>query len=254
MAKGDEQGGPGVVARSAAIMRALASSQDGFSLGQIAKQVGMARSTVQRLVYALESEGLVMSGAAAGQITLGPEVLRLASSMMPSLATRVRPVMTKLSEQTQETVDLATIRRRGVLFIDQIPGQHRLAAVSHVGDQFPLHCSSVGKAFLARMKRGEIEAMIGTSYERRTPHTLTEIDPLLASLDQTAQTGFGFDEEEHSEGICAIGFVLRDASNHWYGLSIPVPLQRYMATRDHLIAMLSMARDELSQSLRSDPS
>ena len=44
---------------------------------------------------------------------------------------------------------------RGVLsggsagFIDQIPGQQRLVALSGIGERFPLHCTANGKAILA---------------------------------------------------------------------------------------------------------
>src|SRR5205807_1695051 len=57
----DESEGSGalgvqVIARAASVLRALENRPEGLSLGQIAKEVGLARSTVQRIVAALQAE------------------------------------------------------------------------------------------------------------------------------------------------------------------------------------------------------
>src|SRR5262245_16686803 len=49
-----------VIARAATILRALEEENAGLSLGQIAQRVNLARSTVQRIVAALETEKLVI--------------------------------------------------------------------------------------------------------------------------------------------------------------------------------------------------
>ena len=50
-----------VIARAATILRALEEENAGLSLGQIAQRVNLARSTVQRIVAALETEKLVIA-------------------------------------------------------------------------------------------------------------------------------------------------------------------------------------------------
>src|SRR5258707_9300888 len=69
-----------VIARAAHIMRALEGEDAGLSLGQIAARVGLARSTVQRIVASLESERLLIAASPTGRVRLGPAILRLASS------------------------------------------------------------------------------------------------------------------------------------------------------------------------------
>lgn len=51
-----DNGGVQVIARAAKILRVLASHPDGLSLSQIAREVDLARSTVNRIVAALEDE------------------------------------------------------------------------------------------------------------------------------------------------------------------------------------------------------
>ncbi|WP_325949077.1 helix-turn-helix domain-containing protein [Pseudomonas putida] len=73
--KSARDNGVQVIARAAAILNALGT--EGLSLGQIAIKVGLARSTVQRIVQALETEGLVTAGRKG--VKLGPTLARLGS-------------------------------------------------------------------------------------------------------------------------------------------------------------------------------
>ena len=70
-----------VIARAATILRALEDENSGLSLGQIAQRVNLARSTVQRIVSALETEKLVIAATPNGRVRLGPTILRLAASV-----------------------------------------------------------------------------------------------------------------------------------------------------------------------------
>ena len=55
-----------VIARAAAILRALEEQPAGLSLGQIAQRVDLARSTVQRIVAALAAEKLLIAASPTG--------------------------------------------------------------------------------------------------------------------------------------------------------------------------------------------
>src|SRR5690242_15496507 len=171
-----------VIARAAAILRALEDEAPGLSLGQIAQRVNLARSTVQRIVAALEAEKLVMAASPNGRVRLGPTILRLASSVRTDFVTIARPFLAKLSGELRETVDLATIKRDHLVFIDQVIGSQRLRTVSAVGEMFPLYCTANGKAYLAGLDEGTIETLIGSVYEQRTPNTLTRINALIEDL------------------------------------------------------------------------
>ena len=76
-----------VIARAATILRALEEENTGLSLGQIAQRVNLARSTVQRIVAALESEKLVIAATPNGRVRLGPTILRHAMVKVGGAAT-----------------------------------------------------------------------------------------------------------------------------------------------------------------------
>ena len=138
-----------VIARAAAILRTLENQAAGLSLGQIAQRVNLARSTVQRIVAALQAEKLLIAASPNGRVRLGPTIQRLAASASADFVSIARPFLVALSNELKETVDLATIKGDHLVFVDQVTGPQRLRAVSAVGEAFPLHCTANGKAYLA---------------------------------------------------------------------------------------------------------
>src|SRR4029079_12249427 len=111
----------------------------GLSLGQIAQRVDLARSTVQRIVAALAAEKLLIAASPTGRVRLGPAILRVAGSARTDLGGPSRTVLVRLSNELNETVDLATIKKDHLIFVDQVIGPHRLRAVSAVGAPHPLY-------------------------------------------------------------------------------------------------------------------
>jgi DNA-binding IclR family transcriptional regulator len=216
-----------VISRAAAILRALEQESAGLSLGQIAERVGLARSTVQRIVAALDAEKLVMAASPNGRVRLGPTILRLAASVRTDFSAFARPFIVRLSNELRETVDLSSVRKDHLVFIDQVIGPQRLRTVSAVGDSFPLYCTANGKAYLSMLDDAAIEHLLGRSYEKRTPKTLTRLEALLADLKSSRKTGVAFDREEHTLGICAAGVALHDPLGNAVAISVPVPAQRF---------------------------
>jgi len=216
-----------VIARAATILRALEDENGGLSLGQIAQRVNLARSTVQRIVAALECEKLVIAATPNGRVRLGPAILRLAASVRSDFIALARPFLERLSAELQETVDLSVVKKDHLVFIDQVIGSQRLRTVSAVGETFPLYCTANGKAYLAQLSDQAIEKLIGRTYEQRTPNTRIRIDLLLADLAAVRRSGVAYDREEHSLGISAAGVALRDPLGNSVAISVPVPAQRF---------------------------
>lgn len=244
--KGREKSQVQVIARAAAILRALEEQPSGLSLGQIAQRVALARSTVQRIVGALAAEKLLIAASPTGRVRLGPTILRLAASARIDFVALARPFLVRLSDELGETVDLATIKHDHLIFIDQVIGPQRLRAVSAVGETFPLYCTANGKAYLAQLDEVAIARLIGTTFQRRTANTITRLDDLLRELKSVRKSGVAFDREEHTLGICAAGVVVRDLVGNDLAISVPVPAQRFHA-REKLIAERLKATRRLLQ-------
>lgn len=254
-AAGDERR-PGVqaIARAASMLRALEATPAGLGLGELAAEVGLAKSTVHRLAGALAEEGLVARGA-DGKVRLGPALAGLGAASQEALSERLRPVLLKLRRATGETVDLAVLDGAAVRFVDQLPAPQRLRAVSSVGELFPLHCTANGKALLAAMPESGARALLPESLPRLTGRTIASRAELLSELAEVRRGGVAYDRGEHSEGICAVGAAIgAGAEPAVAAISVPVPAQRFEGREEELAEAIRAAAAEAADLLAGEES
>lgn len=227
-----------VISRAANILRTLRDHPKGLSLSQIAKEVGLARSTVQRIVQTLEQENFVIQASASGGIRLGPEIAMLAAAVHSDLREEIRPFLIQLSNEVNETVDLSVLDNGKVLFVDQIIAPHPLQATSQPGAAFPLHCTANGKAILGSLPKLEVENLLPDQLTKYTDKTMTNRDELLKELEIVRKEGVAFTREEHIHGICAVGAVVFDGMKNISAVSIPLPATRFYGNEQKLVTAL----------------
>lgn len=225
-----------VIARAAAILRALKAEQSGMSLGQIADSVGLPRSTVQRIVGALQAERLVISQPNGRGLRLGPEVSALAEAARYNSVETCRLLLMELTQATGETADLSVMRGASMIFLDQVPGTHRLRTVSSVGEVFPLTTTANGKACLSLIAPAKAEHLVTDEWERRG--IKGDLPRFMATLDMVRETGLAYDLDQHTPGISAIGFAFKDIAGDIHAISVPVPTTRFEGIRVNVEAAL----------------
>ena len=239
-----------VIARAAAILRVVESAPHGLSLGQISKQAGLPRSSVQRIVAALVAEGFLLPASGRSGVKIGPGLQRLAASGQTGPAQQLARVLRELGDSVGETVDMAALSEGSVVFVDQVQGSHRLVALSAIGARFPLHCTANGKAILSLHSKEDAEVLIGKSLDEHPNHKLRNRRTLLRELEDARVTHLSYDFEEHGQGIFAIGTAFRGADGSPVAVSIPVPTQRFAEQREYLAEKLLEFRRQLRNSLR----
>lgn len=227
-----------VISRAAKILRALKDHPKGLSLSQISKEVGLARSTVQRIVNALEEERYVAAASTNGGFRLGPEIAMLAGAIQSDLKEEILPFLIQLSHQINETVDLSVLNNGKMFFVDQIVAPHPLQATSQPGVSFPLHCTANGKAILASLPIDEVEKLLPEHLQQYNEHTITSRDELLKELEVVRKKGVAFAKEEHIHGICAVGTAIIDRMGNLCAISIPLPATRFYGNEEKLATAL----------------
>ncbi|NIB40879.1 IclR family transcriptional regulator [Pseudomaricurvus alkylphenolicus] len=226
-----------VISRAASILRTLERHTQGLSLGAIAKETGLARSTVQRIIYALETEGFVIAASPGGRVRLGPGLVSLGSAAKADIDRVILPHMKRLSEEVEETVDLSVQDGDMMIFIDQVTAQtQRLRAVSAVGNAFPIGRCANGKAVLANLPKEQAIQLLSLPGDQQS--TGRPMQPLLDELESIRASGVAFDREEHLEGICAVGAAVDDPYGRNIALSIPVPAVRFYKNEERLAKKL----------------
>jgi DNA-binding IclR family transcriptional regulator len=242
-----------VVARVGELLRALERAPAGLTLTELAGDLAMPKSTVHRLISALEAEEFV-TPARLGRVRLGRGIARLGAATRGGLREQLRPFLIRLQQDVDETVDLSVLDAQSIRFIDQVPAPHRLRAVSAVGAAFPLHCTANGKAMLAAMPEEQVQALLPTRLQALTPNTITNRRELWQQLEEIRTSGVAVDREEHSLGICAVGAVVWDPYGPVAAMSIPVPALRFEGNESRLSEALTRVTRECSEQLGAQPS
>lgn len=250
----DESAGKGgiqVIARAVAVLHKLREHPDGLSLGELAKLLKLPRSTIQRIVAALDDENLVISASPTRGVRLGPALLALAAATRFEISDIARPTLQEISLLSGETVDLSLLDGNKLVFVDQVVGGHRLKAESGIGVSFSLHSTAPGKAMLAAMTDAEMLALRPRmSLARMTPNTISTWPGLVEEIAVVRQSGIGADVEENSMGICAVSMALSLPSGEIAAISIPIPTQRFQTMRSKLEKLLLTHGGKLQTSIK----
>src|SRR5690606_38201309 len=108
-----------VIARAAGILRELGASPNGLSLATVASRVGLARSTVQRIMQSLEAEGFVELAPQGYGFRLGPALSELVYRRQADIVTEVRPLLEELCGELGETIALCSLTGPSLTTIDR---------------------------------------------------------------------------------------------------------------------------------------
>jgi DNA-binding IclR family transcriptional regulator len=143
--------------------------------------------------------------------------------------THVAPEMLRLLlEQTRETVGIAVPNGYEMIFIARERSPLAVAVSAELGSRRPLHCTSVGKAYLtalAPVRREEVLRKL--RLVRYTPRTITDLRELRAELARTEARGWAEDRAEYSQACTCCAAAIRDAAGEPIGaLSIAGPSER----------------------------
>ena len=222
----DPRGGVQVVSRTAAIMRALSAHPGGLSLTAISNEVGLPRSTVQRLVTALEIEGLVDGKGPSGGTRLGPTVSSLLATAHADMVVFGRHQLKALLDVVNETSSIITAVNAKGMVLETMTAEHPLRVVLCQGSQAPLYASAGGKALLSAYNDELIERLFGPQLETFTPHTLSSRDTLLAQIRRVRKQGIAYSRNEHQQGLSSLATVV-DTSMGVYAFEVSLPDARY---------------------------
>ena len=233
----------GVVGKVLRILEALDASPNGLQLREISQLTRVNKSTAYRFVAHLEKEGYLFRDT-AGAYIVGPKLARLGAGVAfhATLRKIARPILTALSTETKETVNLGILDGHDVLYLDVIESPHSFRMASQPGMHRALNCTALGKALLAFLpdeQREEIYPRL--IFERVTPHTIPNLARLKKDLARIAQRGYSVDDQEVELGArCVAAPVLDGNRGVVAALSISGPTTR--VSRDRVPAFAQAIR------------
>lgn len=240
------------VERAVAILDILAAAGE-VGVTEIAKELGVHKSTAFRLVSTLEQGGLVEQTTDRGRYRLGVGILRLAGATTARLdvVQEARPICRQLANDTGETVNIAVLSDRSALYLDQVASGSALQPHNWVGQHIPLHATSNGKVLLSGLTEPELAQAVQSSLPAYTDRTITTRKALRRELEQVREQGYAVAVDELEVGLTALAAPIRNAHGDVIAsLSVSGPTFRLDESRSkEVLTLVTDAALEISHRL-----
>lgn len=201
------------VGRALDIVSLVSSKKGGLGVTELAKQIGINKSSVYRILSTLAHYGYVEQDEETGRYKLGYKFLDISSKLLESIDLRAeaKPFLLELERFTNEVIHLVVYDQGEVVYIEKLEGNQTLRMHSKVGKRAPMHCTSVGKAILAHLPVPVVLDIIERKgLPMHTNHTITNKDKFLEELSQVKEKGYALDLEENEYGITCIAVPIFD--------------------------------------------
>ena len=201
------------VDRAASLLIALGESAGEAGVTELARRLGLHKSTASRLLATLERRGLVEQDEESGKYRLGLVVIRLAERAERTLDLRgiAMPELERLARLTRETTGLGALDGDQLMTLAQADGPNLIAVGDWTGRATPLHCVASGKVLLAALAEREVLRIVRKGLPAYTERTVTELEPLLEELARVRRRGFATALGEYELGLNAVAAPVHDA-------------------------------------------
>src|SRR6516164_7981638 len=198
----------GALLHGLAVLDMFSQDRPVIGIGEVARHLGVHRSTASRLAATLATAGyLEPSGGGQGRYRLAAKLAVLGEiaatgNELPSVAL---PPLRDLVSNLGETGHLGILDGTEAVTVAVVDGWQTVRMHSWVGKRSPAHCSSMGKALLAGLPADEIDARYPQGrLEARTDRTITDTGELKRHLTQVRERGYAVDRQELEPHLCCV--------------------------------------------------
>ncbi|MDR3496611.1 MAG: IclR family transcriptional regulator [Ancalomicrobiaceae bacterium] len=175
----------------------------------VAERFGIDKANASRLLLTLTDAGYVTRSGSRGFVP-GPKMRVQPTKPLErliGLRQRSRSVLEELVRLSGECAHIAVLVGDKVWYIDEVSSPHPLKVDHPVGSLAPLHCTALGKAYLAFSPEAQVKEL--TAF---TTRTLTSREALEADIRGARTRGYAVDDEEFSLGVRCVAAPVMDAN------------------------------------------
>ncbi len=200
------------IERAFALLRALAVGPAGIT--ELAERSDLPKSTVARLLGALETEGAVEQVESGGEYRLGSSLADLAGASAPgrNLVAAARPHLLELTERTGETSGLSILDDGMVYYLDHVESEEEVLVRSWTGERVAAHLVPSGLILMSGLPDDEVDAMLAGPLEAATSASVVDPASIRERLRQANQQGFIWIQSEFDDSISSVAAPVTDHS------------------------------------------
>lgn len=197
------------------ILEIFLKQEGEIGIAVLANLSGLNISTVHRITSTLVKKGYLNQRQRREKYSLGLKFLEFSSIIKRRMKIRnvALPFLEELNKVLDESVNLAILDSNEAVYIEQIESNHSLRIFTQVGNGVPLHCTGVGKVFLAHMGEEEVERFLNSKYlTYYTENTIMDSSKLKKELLIVKREGIAKDDGEMEIGVRCVASPVKDCN------------------------------------------
>jgi DNA-binding IclR family transcriptional regulator len=213
------------VANAARII-SLLSENHVLQVSDVSSRLGVSLSAAHRLLTTLEDEQLLVQDTITRCYGPGPKLLAVANSVSSGRSrwNFALPYLAELSSRVGGTVNIMVLQGTDVAFVESMEATTAVRVGSRLGALMPAHCTSGGKALLARLPEDEIVARYGDApLQQMTAKSIQTLDQLRSELKRTARHGYATNFGESEPEVSGVAIAVDGVEPYAVAVSAPSP-------------------------------
>jgi DNA-binding IclR family transcriptional regulator len=236
------------------VLESVLAAGNPITISEIAERVGLPTPTVHRLTAQLNNRGMLKRAIGSKRVLPGPRLVALGAQILEAAMLMDRPhaSLQRLANEIGEHCQIGVVVDGEVHYVDTARVDQPSGLRFQPGRQAPLHCTSIGKLFLACLPDAELGRWLdGAHLHTYTDNTMVDRIQLGKSIRKIRKSGWAWNNEEYVAGVVGCAVPIRTSRGGFLaGLGLAAPASRLSFNKcEKLIPRLNMAADDVAKAL-----
>lgn len=212
--------------RAIELLLLAAKSDQPMALTDLGKAAGLNKATTYRLVQSLVEHDLLAREADGRRYIVGPGLIALSAMVIQKVNLRevARPVMERISAETNETVSLHIRHLHHRICVDSVESTQSIRRVVPPGWMAPLSTGTASKVILAFLADKEVGEVLADAVEDGV-----DPKPIQLQLRQIREQGYLGSVGDRTDGVAGMSVPVFSPDGVAGAITVSGPAERFNA-------------------------
>jgi DNA-binding IclR family transcriptional regulator len=204
------------VQRAALLLRHIAEGDSVANMSHTARELGINRTTLMRLLHTLESERFIEPRPEGQGWRIGVGLIGLTAQAFFSedLVQMAVPVLTRLAENLNLSAHLGVLDGLEVVYLVRRVPNHAFASNIRIGSRLPAHAANMGRIILAHLPPDRVDRLYaGAMLKAVTSHTAVTLAQLHVQLEADRTAGLAWSDGNYEADISSVAAAIFDPTD-----------------------------------------